>query len=218
MNGIQAVIFDLDGLMVHTELLCMKAWQQLLAEFGYSLSAEEYRMFIGVDSDKSVNLIRQGMDIPLSNKELLDLRYRYSIALVREGVRPAEGLQDCMESIKDRDLKMGIASNSRSNYVHAVLETIGLNGDFSCVVAADQVDKGKPAPDVYQAVAKSLGVAPRDCLALEDSPTGLQSALNARMRCVVVPNPELLDASFEGAYALFPSLSALNSALDRVLG
>jgi putative hydrolase of the HAD superfamily len=217
MERIRAVIFDLDGLMVHSEHHSYKAWKRLMGEFGYSLDDDEYRTVIGVDGETTVNLFRQGRDLPMSNEELIDLHYRYWISIMMKEVQPIDGLFDLVKSVQARNLKMGIASNSRSDYVHNILETIGLNGDFSCIVASDQVDKGKPAPDVYLAVSNCLGVRPVECLALEDSPTGLQSALNAGMRCVVVPNPDLIHERFEGAFAQFPSLEDLIPELDQVL-
>jgi HAD superfamily hydrolase (TIGR01509 family) len=217
MMKIQAVVFDLDGLMVDSEPLSMKAWQKLLAEFGHSLKEEDYFPSIGIDGDRTIDLLRQKMDIPLNNSTIMELHYRYWIAIVREEVKPVSGLFDLVEAFKSRDYRLGVASNSRSEYVHAVLKTIGMNENFHCVLGSDQVQRGKPAPDVYQAVATCLGVEARACLALEDSPTGLNSALAAGMRCVVVPNQKLLHKSYEGAYAQFPSLEYLYANLETVL-
>ena len=218
MKSILAVIFDLDGLMVHSEHLSMKAWQRLLAKFGYSLDEKDFPELIGIDGDSTVDRLRQGRIFPLSNEEILDLHYNHWIKLALEEIQPVHGLFDLVEAFKARGLKMGVASNSRSDYVHTVLDTIGLNGNFGCVVTSDQVASGKPAPDVYEVAAERLGVRSDACLALEDSPSGLQSALNAGMRCVVVPNQDLLHESYEGAFAQFPSLEALLADLDRVLG
>jgi HAD superfamily hydrolase (TIGR01509 family) len=217
MMKFQAIVFDLDGLMVDSEPLSMKAWQKLLAEFGHSLEEEDYPSLIGIDGDSTINLLRQKMDIPLNNGEIMDLHDRYWIAIAREEVQPVSGLSDLVEAFKSRDYKLGVASNSRSEYVHAVLDTIELKEDFHCVMSSDQVQRGKPAPDVYQAVAACLGVEPEVCLALEDSPTGLKSALAAGMRCIVVPNQKLLHESYTGAYAHFPSLLHLYDNLDKVL-
>jgi HAD superfamily hydrolase (TIGR01509 family) len=218
MKRIQAVIFDLDGLMVRSEPLSMKAWQKLLAKFGYSLDEEDFPELIGIDGDSTVQRLRQGRSFALSNEEILDLHYRHWIAIAKEEIQPVQGLFDLIEAFRARGLKMGVASNSRSDYVHTVLDTIGLNGHFSCVVTSDQVARGKPAPDVYEVAAECLGVRSETCLALEDSPSGLQAALNAGMRCVVVPNQDLLHESYDGAFAQFPSLEALLADLDRILG
>jgi HAD superfamily hydrolase (TIGR01509 family) len=217
MMKIQAIVFDLDGLMVDSEPMSMKAWQKLLTEFGHSLEEKDYPSLIGIDGDSTIKLLRQKMDIPLKNREIMDLHDRYWIAIVREEVQPVSGLFDLVKAFKSRDYKLGVASNSRSEYVHAVLDTIELKENFHCVLSADQVQRGKPAPDIYQAAAACLGVEPEVCLALEDSPTGLKSALAAGMRCIVVPNQKLLHESYAGAYAHFPSLLHLYDNLDQVL-
>jgi HAD superfamily hydrolase (TIGR01509 family) len=217
MKSILAVVFDLDGLMVHSEQLSMIAWQQLFTKFGYSLDEEDFPELIGIDGDSTVNRLRRGRSFPLSNEEILDLHYRHWIAIAKEEIQPVQGLFDLVEAFKVRGLKMGVASNSRSDYVHTVLETIGLNGNFGCVVTSDQVARGKPAPDVYEVAADRLEVRSEACLALEDSPSGLQAALNAGMRCVVVPNQDLLHERYDGAFAQFPSLEALLTNVDRVL-
>jgi HAD superfamily hydrolase (TIGR01509 family) len=217
VERIRAVIFDLDGLMVHSETFSMKAWQQLLGAFGYSLRDEDYRELIGIDEDTTITRLRQGRELPLSSEEILDLHNRYWMEIAVEEVQPAHGLLDLIEAIRARGLKMGVASNSRSDYVHLVLDTIGLKGYFGCVVTSDDVERGKPAPDVYKEAADRLRVKPGECLALEDSPAGLQSALNAGMRCVVVPNLDLLHVSYHGAFLRFPTLTALQAELERVL-
>jgi len=217
MSHIQAVILDLDGLMVDSEPLSHKAWQVFLGEYGYSLDEYEYRKMIGIEGDAAIDCLRQTMDLPLSNKEIIDRHYELWMAVTREEVCLMEGVMEFIDAIKNRDLKMGVASNSFAEYVHSTLETIGLDGDMQCIYAADMVDRGKPDPDVYLATIDCLGVTPEDCLAAEDSPTGLQSALNAGIRCAVVPNKALMDASYEGAFAIFPTLNELTANLDWLL-
>jgi HAD superfamily hydrolase (TIGR01509 family) len=217
MDGIQAVILDLDRLMVESEPLSLKAWQQFLTEYGYDLEEEAYREFIGKDERIAIEILRRSMDLPVSDEEIIDGHYDYWKIILQEEAVPMEGLLPFINVIQDRGLKMGVASNSRSDYVHCMLETIGLDGFFQCVRTFDMVPRGKPDPDVYQAVAECLKVEPRNCLGIEDSPAGLQSAINAGMRCAVIPNSSLQDAPFDGAYAIFPSFVELSANLDWVL-
>jgi HAD superfamily hydrolase (TIGR01509 family) len=217
MSRIRAVILDLDGLMVDSEPLSYKAWQVLLGEYGYSFMEDQYRHLIGIDGDASVAYLRRTMELPLSNQEILDRHYQLWIEIMRKEARPMEGLKVLIEDMKSRKLKIGVASNSHTEHVHNTLEIIGLDGDLSCVSTVDMVRQGKPAPDVYLRTAECLGVVPEVCLALEDSPTGLQSAINAGIRCAVVPNKALFDATYEGAFAIFPTLLELTTNLDWLL-
>jgi len=217
MDHIQAIIFDLDGLMVDSEPLSLKAWQKLLIAYGYRLDEEDYSQLIGVDEHSTINRLRQGRVLPLSDVEILDIHYRYWMEIASQDAQPVNGLFDLIEAIRTHGLKMGVASNSRSYYVSLVLKKIGLNSNFECVVTSDQVERGKPAPDIYEAVARCLEVSPIFCLAIEDSPVGLQSALNAGMRCVVVPNHSLIHEKYDGAFARFPTLGDLIKDLDNIL-
>jgi len=217
MSRIQGIILDLDGLMVDSEPLSYKAWQVLLGEYGYPFTEDQYRNLIGIEGNASVIYLRRTMELPLSDQEILDRHYKIWKGIMHQGARPMEGLKELIEEMKKRKLKMGVASNSRSRHVHSTLEIIGLDGEIRCVSTVDMVKHGKPAPDVYLRTANGLGISPEFCLALEDSPTGLQSALNAGIRCAVVPNKALIDANFEGAFAIFPTLRELAANLDWLL-
>ena len=217
MSRIQAVILDLDGLMVDSEPLSYEAWKILLGEYGYELSEQDYKDLIGIDGNAAVNHLRKSKDLPLSNKEIIDWHYELWMEVAKEQASPMEGLGGFIDELERRGLKMGVASNSHAEYVHNILKVLGLDGNLRCVNAEDMVEHGKPAPDVYLATAECLDEVPEFCLAVEDSPTGLQAALNAGMRCVVVPNKALLEASFEGAFASFPTLVELTANLDWVL-
>jgi HAD superfamily hydrolase (TIGR01509 family) len=217
MSRIQAVILDLDGLMVDSEHLSHKAWQVFLGKFGYSLDGDEYSKVIGIEGDAAVDHLRQSMDLPLSNEEIIDHHYELWMEIANDETRPMQGLLEVVHALKARGLKMGVASNSYAEYVGNMLKKIGLDSEMQCVYTADMVEMGKPAPDVYLATADCLGVAPEVCLAMEDSPTGLQSALNAGMRCAVVPNRALVDVSYDGAFAIFPTLLELTKNLDWLL-
>lgn len=95
-----------------------------------------------------------------------------------------------------------------------MLEALGLSQSFGCVRCREDVVQGKPAADVYLAAAACLEVDHTQCLALEDSPIGLQAALNAGMRCLAVPNEDLMDEDFSGADARFNSLVSVLAALS----
>jgi HAD superfamily hydrolase (TIGR01509 family) len=122
-----------------------------------------------------------------------------------------------IEEIKIRELPLGVASNSEALYVDQVLRAIDVGDTFDCVITPDQVAQPKPAPDIYLAAAVSLNTPPERCLAIEDTPIGLSSALSAGMRCVVIPSLHLEGADFTGAYASFTSFPALLRELDSVL-
>ncbi len=216
-EGIQAVIFDLDGLMIDSERLALEVWRDFLAEYGKELTLADYRKLIGTESLSSAQFVRQRTGIGLEAEAIVEEHWRRLTIMITKKGEPMAGLHALIRALQARGLSLAVASNSRRDYVERALVTCRIENSFRCVVSADQVARGKPAPDVYLAAATCLNIPPDRCLALEDTPIGLRSALDAGMRCVVVPNQDLDGEDFTGAYSVFNSLVALREALDMVL-
>ena len=214
LDGIKAVIFDLDGLMIESESIAYQVWCEVLGKYGKNFTEDIYHNVIGREPLESVNYLIEVLDLPLAPQALSETYWSERTERVCRDVLPASGLMDLMQSLTDRGLVLGVASNSPSRYVLEVLEAIGLSQFFGCVRCREDVLEGKPAPDVYLAVAACLEVDHKHCLALEDSPIGLQAALNAGMRCLVVPNEDLEGEDFSGAEGRYNSLSDVLAALS----
>jgi putative hydrolase of the HAD superfamily len=214
---IHAVVLDLDGLMVDSETIALEMWREFLALFEKELSDAEYHQMIGMEPRETAVFVRQRTGIPLGVEEILeDHRGRVMEAIGKE-MKPVDGLESFIREVKLRSLPIGVASNSSANYVERLLNAIGLRESFHCVITSDQVAHAKPAPDVYQAAAALLKTPAERCLAIEDTPIGMTSALSAGMRCVVIPNHHLDGADFSGAFAIFDSFHALLREFDLIL-
>ncbi len=216
---IQAVILDLDGLMVDSEPLSYRAWNAVLAEHGAALDDEVYRtQVIGLHDLDSGRLVRKLTGVEADERALVDAHWERLVNMLPAELEPMPGLHALLQALQARGLPLGLASNSRSPYVQRALEVLGLLECFRCIRTVDDVQHGKPAPDVYLAVARGLQARPERCLALEDSATGVQAALAAGMRTVVVDPQGLVPASLEGTHGRFASLEEVHAALDRLLG
>ena len=214
LDGTKAVIFDLDGLMINSESIAYHVWYDVLGKYGKNLTKEINHNLIGREPVESVDYLIETLNVPLAREDLLETYWSERTERVcREGI-PAFGLIELMQFLTDRGVVLGVASNSHSRYVLKVLEAMSLSKSFHCVRCRDDVVHGKPAPDVYLAAAACLDVDHKHCLALEDSPIGLQAALNAGMRCLVVPNEDLEQDDFSGAEGRFSSLSEVLAALS----
>jgi HAD superfamily hydrolase (TIGR01509 family) len=213
----QAVIFDLDGLMINSEDLSLKAWRRVLAPYGRGIADSDYHAMIGLDSPATSRRVIELTSVPLAGEELSNAHWRQLLDIIERELEPMPGLLALIQEITDRNCPLAIASNSPSDYVERALKAIGVRNTFRCVVGRDKVARGKPAPDVYLAAAACLGAAPERCLALEDSPIGMQAALAAGMQCVVVPNEHLNGADFGGAHGCYKSLVELRGALGSWL-
>lgn len=216
--NVEAVIFDLDGFMIDSEQLHFDAWLVLLAEYERTLTDDDFQHMIGMDSGICARYVIDRTNVPLTPQDLLKRRWEIVTGLLEQGIEPVPGLLDLLAELACRRYDLAVASNSPLTYTRKALAAIGLAERFRCVLTADQVPVGKPAPDVYLAAAGCLGVAPERCLALEDSPVGLQAALAAGMHCIVVPNAAFdHTAAFDGADARFSSLCEMLAQLDCVL-
>jgi HAD superfamily hydrolase (TIGR01509 family) len=214
LDGIKAVIFDLDGLMIESESIGYEVWRQVVAEFGGEMSEALYREFIGKTPEATIDLVCEALGLSISPEDLSERYWSQRTEIMCVEARAVEGLVTLIEDLHQVQVPLGVASNSPTNYVERVLEALQMQHRFQAVIGSDQVPEGKPAPDVYLATAAALAVGPQDCLAIEDSPTGLQAALNAGMRCIVVPNENLEGEDFSGAEGRYNSLREVLAALS----
>jgi beta-phosphoglucomutase len=210
MPSIKAAIFDFDGLMVDTERFSFRIFQRIAAEYGRSLADEHLPHLIGLDQTQTADYILAATGIPLSADALNELYLRYFDENMAE-LTANPGLYELLAELERRGMPLGIASNSPTEFLERMLAQLRVREAFQVLVGREQVLEGKPAPDLYLRAAALLGVAPSACLAVEDSPVGMQSAIAAGMRVAGVNEEEVF-----GARARFRSLEELRERLEEV--
>jgi HAD superfamily hydrolase (TIGR01509 family) len=184
----RAVIFDLDGVLWDGEPLYPEAFNVVLKPYGHSiaLTDPDYVQIIG----KSVEAAWDWMRTRFQLNESPSVFYRaYNEAvmdLLKDPREPLAGVREILDELKGRGIPVGLASASLRNWVDATLAGLGLNGAFAASVTASEVERSKPAPDLYLKAAQQLGIAPEDSLAFEDTPSGIASAQAAGMFAVQV--------------------------------
>lgn len=212
---IEAVVFDMDGLMLDTEPLYKTAWQQALTELGHELDDASYLRFVGRSTEDCENdLARQlGAKFPLET-----FRSRWPTlwrACAHEnGIATKPGLHEFIHFVQSEHLPIALATSSNSAFTEFSLGRADLQGTFDVVVTGDQVAQPKPAPDIYIEAARRLGVNPRHCLALEDSDAGILAASRAGMVSLLIP--DLREPAEEAVRAAFRVLSSLHEARELV--
>ncbi len=191
---LEAVIFDMDGVLIDSEPLWRVAETRALNAIGVPMREEDGLLTMGLRTDEVVEFwfARHPWDTP-SKKEVEASIVREVIALIEEHGAPMPGVLEAITSLSDMGLPLGLASSSASEIIHAVLNKLNLGGYFSVVQSAEHEPYGKPHPAVYIECARRLGVSPERCLAIEDSPAGVLAAKAARMTCLAMPAPELRD-------------------------
>lgn len=196
---IKAVIFDFDGLILDTETTLYRAWEQTYAQFGCTLSLEQWGANVGGHSYEAFHPIDHLIahaNTAFDAKAVDRARYEQYKAWV--WVQDAiPGASERMIEVKEAGLRLGIASSSPREWVQGHLERLGLWQLVDAGVFGDEVEAVKPDPAIYLNVLQALGLKPSEAFTLEDSPKGIAAAAAAKLKCIAVPNPvtAILDLS-----------------------
>jgi HAD superfamily hydrolase (TIGR01509 family) len=184
----RAVIFDLDGVLWDGEPLYHEAFNVVLKPFGHSiaLTDPDYVQLIGKSVEAAWDWMRNRFALQESPATFYRAYNAAVMGLLKEPRDPLPGVRELLVELRARGMPIGLASASLRNWVDATLAGLGLNGEFAATVTASEVERSKPAPDLYLKAAQRLGVDPADCLAFEDTPSGLASAQAAGMFAVQV--------------------------------
>jgi mannitol-1-/sugar-/sorbitol-6-/2-deoxyglucose-6-phosphatase len=237
MRQVEAVVLDMDGLLIDTEPTWRTASAAVFAGFGIVLSEQDLLDSTGQPIEELIPIWRRSPDgghgVPvtgaglagagpagarLTDDEVAGLIVDQVIAHVKAEGEPMPGVTAAIACFRRCGLRLAIASSSPRRLIDAVCDRLGLNGIEVRCSAMDEA-RGKPAPDVYLTAARRLGVAAAACLALEDSPNGVASAKAAGMRCLAVPDPLLADdPRYREADLVLRSLTDLDAAARQHLG
>jgi len=218
MRRIEGIIFDLDGLMIDTEPMAQRAWDQVLQDHGQKLDHETFAKMIGLRLEDSSEVVREAFSLETSLSELANQEQIYMSEIMAEGIPCMLGLRRLVAELEQRNTPWAVATSSRKAYANQVLEQLDLREKCKAIAAGDEVERGKPAPDVYLLAADRLDIDPASCLALEDSVPGISSCAAAGMVTVAVPNGETSLMDFHEADFVFESLVEVTTDLDKLLG
>lgn len=187
MADLQALIFDMDGVIVDNTPIQARAFQLLFRDLDLQADASDLlRRFNGMPATE---ILEQVFDEPQSQKDLkkyADQREFLYRTLYWDERRPLAGLVDFLTAARAAGLKIGLGSGSANDTLSYILDHLDLRRFFDVVVGADDVDAGKPHPETYATVAEKLGVASKSCLVFEDAILGEHAAYKAGMHCVAV--------------------------------
>jgi HAD superfamily hydrolase (TIGR01509 family) len=185
---IEAVVFDLDGVLIQTEELWHEERERLARERGGRYDAEAQRAMMGMSSPEWSRYMHEHVGLPEPPETiaaevlaLMEARYRERLPLI-------PGAVEAVERLAAR-WPLGLASSSNRPLIDLVLELSKLDRFFQATVSSEEVARGKPAPDVYLEACRRLGVEPSRAAAVEDSHAGIRSAKAAGMRVIAIPNP-----------------------------
>ncbi|MGW6459794.1 HAD family hydrolase [Streptomyces sp. NPDC055078] len=204
---ISSVIFDLDGTLVDSEPNYYEAGRRLLAQYGVTdFSWERHTDFIGIGTRETLEALRaeHALDAPI--EELLAGKNRQYLELARASTEVYPQMRKFVERLHSDGVPMAVASGSSRTAIATVLGGTGLDTLIPLAVSAEEVDRGKPEPDVFLEAARRLGVSPAACVVLEDAPPGAAAAHAAGMRCIAIPYVAAMadDPAFRTAELRYP--------------
>jgi HAD superfamily hydrolase (TIGR01509 family) len=183
-----AVVFDLDGVLMDSEQRWNGAKEELVREAGGRWRDDAPTVMMGMSSHEWAAYLRDDLGVPLDVGAIsrdvvrrMEDGYRRELPLL-------PGATEAVRALAAR-WPLGLASSSNREVIDLVLELAGFADAFRVTVSSEEVERGKPAPDVYLAAARGLGVDPSRCVAIEDSSNGLRAAAAAGMAVIAVPNP-----------------------------
>ena len=185
---LEAVIWDMDGVIADTAPYHFKAWQEVFQKRGINFTTEDFKHNFGQRNDSIIryalgkNVSPDEVDVIANEKEE---NYRQRVA---QNIKPLSGAIELIKALKEHGVKMAIASSAPIENIQLVTRGLAVNNYFQVIVWGRQVTEGKPSPQAFLLAAKRLEVEPRNCVVIEDAVAGVTAAKRAGMKCLAVTN------------------------------
>lgn len=185
----ETVVFDMDGVLLDTERLCLDSWLAVAQAQGLKGMEEVFLRCIGLNGNDTVRVVKEayGEDFNYDGFRVQASAWFHDY-IDKKGMPVKPGAVAILKWMKEQGWRVGLASSTREARVRSQLEQVGLLDYFSVVVTGDMVEHSKPLPDIYLIACRELGVKPEEAYAIEDSPNGIRSAHAAGMKPIMVPD------------------------------
>jgi len=188
-----AVIFDLDGVLADSEPWWNQIDAKLLAEHGINYRGEYHRNVLGVSYRLAVDFYKNAFHILAPVEDLMRRRAEIAIDFFANRVGLFPSAKTTLEQLREMRLHLGVATSSVSASARPFLERTGIRSFFDVILTGDEVQRGKPDPDIYLEIAKRLEMPAETCLVIEDALAGVAAAKAARMRVAAIPDMRFVD-------------------------
>lgn len=211
-NTIQAVIWDLDGVIIDSADEHRRAWQRLAREEGITYTDADFWASFGKRNDDIIPLYWKNLSQD-QLQALADRKEFFFREFIREAAAPLPGSMELMRGLHEAGFPQALATSTPKENIHLIKELLHLDRYLSALVTGESVARGKPAPDIFLKAASELHMPPSKCLVIEDAVAGVQAALAAGMRCISVTGNRDLPA-LRAADLMVKDLTELN--VERV--
>ena len=210
----QAIIFDMDGVLVDSEPVHFEATRLLMQEHGIVYTSADEEAFFGCTDREMFRELRARYGLAAHEHDLAEQWIERVVRLLPQRIVPMPGVPEVLERLRASGRRLALASSSSPAIIRTTIEGLGLGGIFEATVSGRDVGLGKPAPDIFLETARRMGLEPAECLVVEDSQNGLRAAVAAGIACVVIPCASTAHQDFHGAAAHLGSLLDLPAWVD----
>lgn len=218
-TAVIALLLDHDGTLVDSESAHHLLWNEVLAPYGVSITAQEYeRDYAGLPAldNGAQSVARFGLQA--TAHDLAVAKYNATRAYLQDRAFPLmPGVTQALDHWRSR-FRLGVVTGARTFAVQNTLEKHGLAAGFECVVSADDVPRTKPDPACYRLALERMGLRPEQALAIEDTAHGVEAAAGAGVRCIAIPTPLSEGHDFSRACAVVRDMAAAVEWIDRNFG
>lgn len=190
VRGIKAILFDMDGVIVDSEPLHLLAYQKFFSSYDIGYTANDNAEFLGTKDTWMANVLIDRYGLKETAAELVKIKEDNLLHLIKESAEARPGLYDILDRAAAKKIPMAVASSATIPTINLVIDTLKIRHYFQALASGDEVQHGKPAPDVFLLAAKRLDAAPENCLVIEDTLNGIRAAKAAGMHCVAIPCEE----------------------------
>ena len=212
----EAVLFDLDGLLADTEIISLKVYQELLEDFGIPFTEETYsREYSGHREEENVQRFLDTYDLPWNFDQTLDKVYELEARILAKGVNLKKGAKNLLAFLQREGIPIALTTSSVESRARMILDSNGILSLFDHLVFAKDVKRSKPYPDIFLKACRDLNVLPENCLVLEDSEAGIEAAYRAGIPVVCIPDLKMPAQSFlNKTEQVFQDLDAVRDYLE----
>lgn len=215
LKTVSAVLFDMDGLVLDTEKLYSRFWQEACVALGYPMTREQALTMRALNSKAGEDNLKSFFGPNVVYQQVRSLRIRLMDAYIEaHGVNLKPGIRELLDYLKKKQIPTALASSSPVERIRAYLTPLGLYEAFDCICSGYEVPHGKPEPDIFLHAAERLKRDPKDCMVLEDSPAGILAA--SRAGCMPVMIPDLDQPGKETGSLLYAKADSLLDVMDLI--
>lgn len=209
---IKGAVFDMDGLMIDTEKLLVKFWRQAAGEFGYDMTIQNVLDIRSLSRKYAIPKLRGIFGEQFEFEQIRARRIQLmNDHIEKYGFEVKKGLFELLNYLRGNSFKIAVATATAYERAVKYLKMIGAFDYFDEIVCGNMIENGKPDPDIYLAAVKAIGLKPKECAALEDSPNGIMSAYSAGCRVIMIPDLSQPDESIK------TMIDAVYESLDKAV-